>query len=214
MSRDDDGRPVEALLVMLAILAAVVIATTADLDAPRAWSLAAVLAGAYILARGASRGDWRAAARRRAAARAPQPRDDALEPPPPAVQPGRPGPEVTLHEDRVHIEHRTRPRERVRVHKHVVTEYVTLSVPVRREELRIERIPLDAPPDPTAEADLTLMEDEPVVETEIVARERVRLSTDFITEEREVSATVRQERAEVEREDIPSDEPEPPTQEM
>ncbi len=55
-----------------------------------------------------------------------------------------------------------------------------------------------------------LSEDEPVVETEVVARERVRLTTDVFTEQHEVGATLRREQADVERVDAP---PEPPTQE-
>jgi stress response protein YsnF len=38
--------------------------------------------------------------------------------------------------------------ERVRIVKRVVTENVTVTVPVRREELHVERIPVDAPPAP------------------------------------------------------------------
>jgi stress response protein YsnF len=70
-----------------------------------------------------------------------------------------------LREERVHVESRIRPRERIVVRKHVITEHVRVMVPVRREELIVERVPLDAPSDPGAELDLTLMEDEPVVHT-------------------------------------------------
>ena len=78
-----------------------------------------------------------------------------------------------------------------------MTEYVTVTVPVRREELRLERVPFDAPHDSTVEADVTLMEEEPVVETRIVAKERVEVAKDVIAEEREITATVRREEADV-----------------
>jgi stress response protein YsnF len=41
--------------------------------------------------------------------------------------------------------------ERVRIVKRIVTENVTVTVPVRREELHVERIPLDAPPAQTGQ---------------------------------------------------------------
>jgi uncharacterized protein (TIGR02271 family) len=208
-----DGPPAEALLVALAAICAVVAATTADLDAPTAWTLVACVAAAYIVGRGAARGQWFAGASPAPAAAA---LGDAT--PAPAAAPaagagGRitrersEGPEVTLHEEQIEVDRRRRPHERVQVHKHVVTEYVTLTVPVHREVLRIERVPIDAPHDPRAEADLTLMEDEPVVETRIVAKERVRLATDMVTEEREVHATVRREQADIERQPVPNDPP-------
>jgi uncharacterized protein (TIGR02271 family) len=200
-----DGRPAEALLVALAAICAVVAATTADVDAPTAWTLVACVAAAYIVGRGAARGQWFAAA-------SPAPAAGALGDASPAPEAGgrftrerSEGPEVTLHEEQIEVDRRQRPHERVQVHKHVVTEYVTLTVPVRREVLRIERVPIDAPHDPRAEADLTLMEDEPVVETRIVAKERVRLATDMVTEEREVHATVRREQADIERQPVPHD---------
>jgi uncharacterized protein (TIGR02271 family) len=110
---------------------------------------------------------------------------------------GRDSAEITLHEERVHVESRSRPRERVVVRKHVITEHVSVTVPLRREELRIERVPLDAPRDAGAELDVTLMEDEPVVHTHTVATERFRASKEAVTEQREVGATVRREEADI-----------------
>jgi uncharacterized protein (TIGR02271 family) len=52
---------------------------------------------------------------------------------------------MTRSEEEVHIGTETRPRERVRLRKHVVTDYVTKKVPVQREELHVEREPADGP---------------------------------------------------------------------
>jgi uncharacterized protein (TIGR02271 family) len=218
------AHPADALLALAAAALAVVVATTADLSAHQAWTLVAALAGTYIVGRGLSRGDWSGAARARRppahigshdrgdgqsgiAGRA-RALVDAVTPgssgssgssgsPGSPAGAGRDSAEVTLHEERVHVESRSRPRERVRLRKHVVTEYVNVTVPLRREELRIERIPLDAPPDPDAELELTLMEDEPVVQTRIVPTERLRASKETVTEQADVDATVRREEAEI-----------------
>jgi hypothetical protein len=50
---------------------------------------------------------------------------------------------MTRSEEEVSIEPRARPKERVRLKKYVVTEPVTKTVPVRREEIRVERVPVD-----------------------------------------------------------------------
>ena len=45
--------------------------------------------------------------------------------------------EVTLHKQR-------RPRERIRLKKYVVTDYVKKTVPVQREKVRLEHEPAEA----------------------------------------------------------------------
>jgi hypothetical protein len=50
---------------------------------------------------------------------------------------------MTRSEEEAHVHTRRRPRERVRLKKYVVTDYVEKKVPVRREELRVEREPAD-----------------------------------------------------------------------
>lgn len=94
---------------------------------------------------------------------------------------------------------------RVRLRKHVVTEMVTKTVPVQREEVRLEREPitdanrdqaLDGPDISEEEHEVTLHEERPVVEKRVVPKERVRLDTDTVTEEREVSEELRKEQIE------------------
>ena len=91
---------------------------------------------------------------------------------------------------------------RARLKKYVVTEDVQTTVPVQREEVRIEREPVTernvdaatAGPDISeAEHEVVLTEERPVVEKKTVPKERVRLTKDAVTDEKEVSEQVRKE---------------------
>ena len=115
---------------------------------------------------------------------------------------------MTRSEEELHVGTAQRERGRVRLRKYVVTEEVQTTVPVRREEVRLEREPISeanveaatSGPDLTeSEHEVTLYEEEPVVEKRTVPKERVRLEKDTITDEREVSEEVRKERIETER---------------
>jgi uncharacterized protein (TIGR02271 family) len=94
---------------------------------------------------------------------------------------------------------------RVRLRKYVVTEHVQQTVPVQREEVRVEREPitdaniddaLAGPEISEEEHEIVLHEEEPVVEKRTVPKERVRLAKDTVTDEREISEEVRKERIE------------------
>jgi len=100
-----------------------------------------------------------------------------------------------------------RERGRVRLRKYVVTEHVQQTVPVRREEVRLEREPItdenvdeamSGPEISEAEHEVVLHEEEPVVEKRAVPKERVRLEKETVTDEAEVSEEVRKERIEPE----------------
>jgi uncharacterized protein (TIGR02271 family) len=95
---------------------------------------------------------------------------------------------------------------RVRLRKHVVTENVTQTVPVQREELRVEREPItdanvgaatDGPAISEEEHELVLHEERPVVEKQVVPKERVRLGKDIVADEQTVSHDVRKEQVEI-----------------
>ena len=114
---------------------------------------------------------------------------------------------MTRSEEELRVGTRQREAGRARLRKYVVTEMVTKTVPVSHEEVRIEREPItDANRDQaTSGADISeeehevvLHEDEPVVEKDVVAKERVRLGTETVTEDREVSEEVRKEQIEAE----------------
>ncbi|HEV2774155.1 MAG TPA: PRC and DUF2382 domain-containing protein [Solirubrobacteraceae bacterium] len=96
---------------------------------------------------------------------------------------------------------------RARLRKYVTTEHVQTSVPVQREEVRIEREPItdanigaatDGPSISEEEHEVTLYAEEPVIEKRVVPQERVRLDKETVTEERAVSEEVRKEHIEAE----------------
>ena len=95
---------------------------------------------------------------------------------------------------------------RARLRKYVVTENVTETVPVSREEVRVEREPItdanvgsamDGPAISEEEHEVTLHAERPVVDTEAVAVERVRLGKETVTENETVGGEVRKEEIEL-----------------
>jgi uncharacterized protein (TIGR02271 family) len=134
---------------------------------------------------------------------------------------GRPEPRTEGGEDdamtRSEEELRTgtvrRPSELVRLKKRVVTEQQQVTVPVQREEVRIEREPIteanrdeamSGPEITEAEHEVVLNQEEVVVEKKVVPKERVRLDKDVSTAEETVDETIRKEQIDVERETRPS----------
>jgi uncharacterized protein (TIGR02271 family) len=114
---------------------------------------------------------------------------------------------MTRSEEELRVGTQTRERGRARLRKYVVTEPQQVTVPVQREEVRVEREPItDANRDAATsgpaiseeEHEVTLHEQEVVVDKRAVPRERVRLDTETVTEERQVSEEVRKEQIEVE----------------
>ncbi|MDQ6816899.1 MAG: YsnF/AvaK domain-containing protein, partial [Actinomycetota bacterium] len=114
---------------------------------------------------------------------------------------------MTRSEEELRVGTAKQERGRVRLRKYVVTEQVQTTVPVQREEVRIEREPITAENREQAisgaeiseaEHEVVLHEEEPVVEKRTVPKERVRLEKDTVTEERDVSEEVRKERIETE----------------
>ena len=95
---------------------------------------------------------------------------------------------------------------RARLRKYVVTEQQSVQVPVTREEVRIEREPITeanrgqalSGADITEEEhEVVLHAERPVVQTEAVPVERVRLGTETVTEQETVTGEVRKEQIEV-----------------
>ena len=114
---------------------------------------------------------------------------------------------MTRSEEELTVGKTQRETGRARLRKYIVTENVQQTVPVEREEVRIEREPitdanvdnaLDGPDLSEEEHEVTLRSEEPVVEKRVVPKERVRLDKDTITEERQVSDEVRKEQIEAE----------------
>jgi uncharacterized protein (TIGR02271 family) len=109
---------------------------------------------------------------------------------------------MTRSEEELQVGTQTRERGRARLRKYVVTEEQQVTVPVSREEVRVEREPitdanLDAatsgPAISEEEHEVVLREEEPVVEKRAVPRERVRLDTETVTDERQVTEEIRKE---------------------
>ncbi len=109
---------------------------------------------------------------------------------------------MTRSEEQLRVGVQSRESGRARLRKFVVTENVTQTVPVRREEARITREPIteanyakatDGPEITEAVHEVTLHEERPVVQKETVPVERVRLETDKVTEQVTVNETVRKE---------------------
>jgi uncharacterized protein (TIGR02271 family) len=113
---------------------------------------------------------------------------------------------MTRSEEELRVGTQTRERGRARLRKYVVTETQQVTVPVSREEVRVEREPItdanleDATSGPAIseeEHEVTLREEEVVVDKRAVPKERVRLDTETVTEERQVSEEVRKEQIQV-----------------
>jgi uncharacterized protein (TIGR02271 family) len=109
---------------------------------------------------------------------------------------------MTRSEERLNVGKETVEAGRARLRKYVVTENVTRTVPVSHEEVRVEREPItDANRDAAVsgepiseeEHEVTLQAERPVVEKEAVPVERVRLATDTVTQDTQVSESVRKE---------------------
>jgi hypothetical protein len=137
----------------------------------------------------------------------------------PAARPSRAGPagppvprlvaqgpvEVIRSEEELRVGVRRR-RRRLRLRKYVVTEYLTRTIPVRREEVRLEEVAAPAEsvgePDeqPTVQPvseqpllEVVLHREEPVIQLRVVPAERVRLFKDVVTEQRTVTEEIRKE---------------------
>lgn len=120
---------------------------------------------------------------------------------------------------------------RVRLVKYVVTEEVQITVPIRREEIRVEEVPLDAvdqgvgeslvgsedsyraPGAPGADLgsgtvgglpdEIVLHTERPVVSVEVVPRERVRLRTELVQGQETVTEQLQREQIVVDETAVP-----------
>ena len=100
-----------------------------------------------------------------------------------------------------------------KLRKYVVTDNVTQTVPVSREEVRLEREPITDANRAAAlsggditeeEHEVTLNEERAVVSKEAVPVERVKLGTETVTGRQQVDDEVRKERIELDDSDVPA----------
>lgn len=112
--------------------------------------------------------------------------------------------DVVRHEERLSVDKEREATGRARLRKYVVTENETVDVPVQREEVRVERTPLNGTEatsgtiDENDTAEVTLHEERPVVDKETVGVERVGLEKETVEDTRRVDADVRKEQVDVE----------------
>jgi uncharacterized protein (TIGR02271 family) len=113
---------------------------------------------------------------------------------------------MTRSEEELNVGTRSEETGRARLRKYVVSEQVETTVPVQREEIRVEREPItdanvdaatDGPEISEEEHEVTLHAEEPVVEKRTVPKERVSLEKDTVQDERQISDTVAKEQIEV-----------------
>jgi uncharacterized protein (TIGR02271 family) len=117
---------------------------------------------------------------------------------------------MTRSEEELRVGTARRPSGLARLKKYITTEQVSVTVPVQREQVRVEREPIteanvdaatSGPDLSEEEHELTLSEEEVVVEKRVVPKERVRLDKDVVTEERPVTEEVRKEQIDVDGDD-------------
>jgi uncharacterized protein (TIGR02271 family) len=114
---------------------------------------------------------------------------------------------MTRSEERLVTDTRSEEAGRARLRKYVVTEQQQMEVPVRREEVRLEREPVsdanigaatEGPDITESEHEVTLHAERPVVDTEAVPVERVRLGKETVGDTEDVQGEVRKEQIEYE----------------
>jgi uncharacterized protein (TIGR02271 family) len=110
---------------------------------------------------------------------------------------------MTVSEERMVVDTESREAGRARLRKYTTTETETVSVPVTKEKLVVERNPVAdersaAPISDTDDVEeVTLREERAVVDKETVAVEEVRVGKEQVTEHEQVSAEVRKEHVDV-----------------
>lgn len=116
---------------------------------------------------------------------------------------------MTRSEEQLQVGTVRRPSSLVRLRKYIVTEDVQMTVPVQREEVRLVREPvtdanvgaaMEGPELSEEEHELTLMEEQVVVDKQVVPKERVRLDKGVTSEEEVVAEQVRKEQIDMEQE--------------
>lgn len=120
---------------------------------------------------------------------------------------------VVRHEERLDVGTEERETGRLRLRKHVVTERQNVEVPVRREEVRVERTPIA---DGEAvrggntelgedEVEVSLHEERPVIEKETVPVERIDVEKRTVRDTENVQADVAKEQVEIDETGVRDD---------
>jgi len=114
---------------------------------------------------------------------------------------------MTRSEEELRVGTERQESGRARLRKYVVTEQEQVTVPVSREEVRVEREPItdanrdeatSGPEITESEHEVVTHEERPVVSKQTVPKERVRLDTETVTDQETVTGEVRKEKIDVE----------------
>lgn len=114
---------------------------------------------------------------------------------------------MTRSEEELQVGTQQQEKERVRLKKYIVTDHVQTTVPVEREEVRIEReaitddnrdAAMDGPELSEEEHEVILTEEVPVVDKKVVPKERVRLDKEKVQDTERVESDVRKEAIDIE----------------
>jgi uncharacterized protein (TIGR02271 family) len=114
---------------------------------------------------------------------------------------------LTRSEEELQVGTRRVPRGQAGVRKRVVTEQEHQTVPVEREELRVQREPIPAGEGDSGaevsadERTVELREEKPVVDKRVVPKERVRVGKEVVRDQEQISEPVRKEQIEVDQPD-------------
>jgi uncharacterized protein (TIGR02271 family) len=114
---------------------------------------------------------------------------------------------MTRSEEELRVSKQREQTGTARLRKYVVTEQRQVTVPVEREEVRVEREPItdanraqatSGPDISEAEHEVTLHEEQPVVSKKTVPKERVKLEKETVTDTETVTGDVRKQKIDVE----------------
>ncbi|PZO69044.1 MAG: photosystem reaction center protein H [Kocuria palustris] len=110
---------------------------------------------------------------------------------------------VVRHEEEVNVGTERVQTGRARLRKHIVHDTKTVTVPVEREEVEIVREPIADGEHggelSDGDVEVTLSEERPVVEKDVVAKERVGLDKNVVRDQEQVQTDVAREEVEIER---------------
>jgi uncharacterized protein (TIGR02271 family) len=121
--------------------------------------------------------------------------------------------QVPVREEELVAGTRVEEEGRVRIHKEVIEEQETVTVPVQRERVVVERVPatgevaadtLDANAFKEGDIEIPVKREEAVVGKRVQGVENVRIHKDVVTDNEQVSDTVRKERVVVDGADTDS----------
>ena len=112
---------------------------------------------------------------------------------------------VVRHEERLNVGKERVETGRVRIRKHIVHDTETVEVPVEREEIHVERVPLDekvAGDDvklSEGAQDIVTHEERPTIDKETVAAEKIKIGKETIQDTQTVSGKVAKEQIDIDQ---------------